>query len=137
MIDYTYVRRTIESYLNDNFTECVIQFENVPLSHDNPSELIALSDSNVDSVQAAMGDQGQICTGLLVVSIYTTLNTGTERSREIADVLSGLLAQQNIEGIAFRDTELKSIPAHPDDVYFLQQLYVSYIWGYGSQIDSC
>jgi hypothetical protein len=116
MKDYTKVREIIETYISTNFTEVEVQFQNLPLSTKSPEEYINVSDDEIDA---------EVWTGLIIISIHTKRNNGTERSRYIAEQLSSLLDNKDLDGIVFNEGVLRSLE-DDESPYFTQQLFIEY-----------
>jgi hypothetical protein len=119
MIDYTKYREIVETYLYDNFTECLIKYQNVALPDASPAEYVDIYDEIVET-------RNDVILGLLVFTIYTPKNIGTERSRQIASALSDLLDKREVGGLSFTTSELKNVPDTKESIYFKQQLVLNY-----------
>lgn len=134
MLDYTEVRRIFESYLKTYFTTCKIKFENVPLDTSELLEWIAIFDKPISAESTGMQETTALTTGVLIIQIFTPIDTGTERSREIAEILATLLGDENLSGISLATPELHN--ASPDPSFFQQNLIVPYSLVMG-QTETC
>lgn len=132
MIDYTSVRQTIEKHLGSNFSTCPMQRENVAINERQPNEYISLYDTITQSETISVGVVK--CNGMLTITINTKLGIGTNRSREIAENLDSLLANQEISDIVFKESELKSLPIKKDARHYQQVLLIPYIFAYNGTI---
>jgi hypothetical protein len=137
MIDYTTIRKDVETYLTENFSECVVVFENLPLPVDNPDELIEIFDETDYSQKSYLGADSQLIEGMISISIKTQRNSGTQRNREIAVILSALLADKVIGCVQFKDAEYKSVVQDTLSVYFLRYLHIGYVVDYGGLQSDC
>jgi hypothetical protein len=137
MIDYTTIRSDVESYLAGTFNECFILFENLPMPENEQSELIEVFD-DIDFTQlSSIGATTQMIEGTIVIHILTPRNTGTERNRQIAVVLSDLLAGKIIGSIQFKEAEYISVVQDTMSVYFQRNLHISYVVDYGGVEVNC
>jgi disulfide oxidoreductase YuzD len=114
MKDYTKVREIIEKYITENYSETIIEYQNVPLINDDPAEYISIYDEQIEN--------DNYYTGLLIIRIYTKIGIGTQRSKEIATALSTLIEKKEIEGIIFEDGCLRNVPETANDNYYQQDL---------------
>jgi hypothetical protein len=137
MIDYTTIRQDVESYLAGNFTECPIIFENLPMPKNDPDEFIEVFDEIDSTALTSIGASTQLIEGTIVIHIYTQKNTGTQRNREIAVVLSDLLAGKIIGSIQFQEAEYVSVVQDTLSVYFQRNLHIKYVVDYGGISDAC
>jgi len=110
MIDFTVIRKVVETVIVNNFTECPIKLENSYLATKDIPEWIAVFDKTNYSDTTGMGEETYLLNGIVTVQINTKLNTGTERAKEIAKSLSDLFNSKEIEGIAFHNPELYNAP---------------------------
>jgi len=136
MIDFTSTRRTIEMYLDSNFTTVPIVFENVGVPED-ADEFIAVRDAATDSQQMELGGDVVRKDGVLLIDIYTPLDNGTNRSRVLADELAALIELQQISDVAFRESELHTVGPVGDAEYFHQVLQTPYSVFYGQNEALC
>ena len=134
LIDFTITRQIIETYLRDNFTECPVQYENVPLSEDDPKEFIAVFDkvntNSTDTLQATSSP----CTGVIIIQIFTKLGTGTQRAREIGSILNALFGDKTISNINIQNGALFGIPTDPKAVYYQHNINFEYNFIYGENV---
>ncbi len=135
MIDFTFVRRTIEMYLGANYSETTMVRENVET--ETGDEYIALRDQATSSQSLDMEGSVVRKDGLLLIDIMTPLHDGTQRSREIADILAGLIEDTTIEGIIFTESELHTVGAVEGSQYFHQVLQTQYTFLYGAEDAPC
>jgi hypothetical protein len=136
MIDYTEIRRDLEFFLQASFTECVIKFENVQLTVIDPVEFIAVHDNTGESVKTQLGSPTQRTDGFVIIQIFTELYIGTERSKELATILSNMLVNQVIGDATYGDSELVTVGEIPESVYFQQNLRINYVFGAGGQCNA-
>ncbi len=134
MIDYTTIREIIESEIADNFTLCPVKYENVPLSDNSVDDYIEIFDRQSFSESTGMGDTSIHMGGVLIINIFTELNTGTARGRLIAQTLSDLLQSKNIEGLSLGVPELR--PAEPNESWYQHNLLIPYTTVTGN-VDGC
>jgi len=119
MIDYTRIRSSIESYLKTNYTETLIEYQNVPLSNNDVREYIKIEDEDIDT--------DLYHTGILIIRIFTSVGIGTDRSKQIASILSSLIGMNEVDGIVFKQGILRNIPQdNTNSVYFVQELSFEY-----------
>lgn len=124
MIDFTEIRRIIETFLQDNFTACPIKQENIPLVPDNPKEWIAVFEKSSFSESTGLGEDSYHLGGVFTFQIFTTLGTGTQRARELAVDLSDLFNSTDISGIAMQTPEL--YPGPDDPQWYRHHLVIRY-----------
>jgi hypothetical protein len=118
MKDYTNIREIIETYLSETYDMSVIKYQNVRLDIDNPKEYISIEDEEIEDTEYHRG--------VLIITIYTELFIGTNRSREIATFLSSLIEGKEINGIVFEEGVLRNIGEDMENNYFVQQLFFDY-----------
>lgn len=131
MIDYTITRSIIEKHISANFNTCAIIFENVS-NNQELVEYIELTDTIITSETISVGVVK--CDGMLTIHINTTIGTGTARSRSIAKELDLLLANKEIEGIQFTESELKPVPLEGKDKYHKRNLHIPYVFSNNGSI---
>ena len=131
LIDFTITRQIVEKFLMDNFTECPIQYENIPLPEDNPKEYIAVFDKVNTNFHDTLQSTSSPCKGVIIIQIFTQLGTGTQRAREIGSLLSSLLGAKSIDSIAFQNGSLFGVPTSPKDVYYQHSINFEYTFIYG------
>lgn len=124
ILDFTEMRRIVEDTLKTSFTSCSIQFENVTLNKSDLTEWVAVFDAQSFSDSTGFKEVAAYTKGVVIIAIFTPLNTGTERSRQLAEDLSTILANKNIEGVQFDTPELHN--AAPNETWFQQNLHVPY-----------
>lgn len=129
MIDYTYVRRTIENYLGDNFTTLPIVFENTTLEEED-AEHITLIDTDVASESMGMGDPAKLINGLVTIMIYTQIGSGTDTARAVASEILEMLNDIG-EPIAFTESLFNSIGLVEDQSLYQHNLSIPYSYIYG------
>lgn len=132
MIDYTTVARKVETFLSENFTDCKIQFENVAVKEKHNGSYISITDTIVESELISVGVVK--CDALMLISIHTKLGIGTDESRSIAKSLDTLLANQELDGIQFTESELKSVPITRESTNFIQVLQIPYVFAYNGDV---
>ena len=98
-------RSDIESFLNDNWSYTDIQFDNVSF---NPGdEYIRPTIFDGESSKISLGTYGaHRRVGVLIVQIFVKKNTGTSRSKVLADYLSGLFKDLKLSDIQFESPTL-------------------------------
>jgi len=137
MIDYTTIRADVESFLAENFTECPIIFENLPMPENDPTEFIEVYDDIDYTTLTSMGSDAQMIDGTIIIQINTPRNTGTQRNREIAVTLSGLLAGKEVGSTQFQQAEYISVVQDTLSVYFQRNLHIGYVVDYGGIEKEC
>ncbi len=138
MIDFTTIRRTIETELNDNFSTVPIMFENVGMpDQTDQDEFIAVEDQASFSEGTGLGDTVTHLGGVILIKIYTTRGEGTQRSRVIATELATLLADQQLTDISLQEASLHTAGDVDGSEYFLQVLQIPYSLLYGQNEASC
>lgn len=127
MLDFTSIRRIVEETFSNNFSACPVKFENTTLPKavgKAPKEYIAIFDNPAYSDSTGMGETTYLNAGIVIIQIFTPINTGTERSRAIAQLISDFLSSQSIEGMEFGTPELH--PAPKNDSWYQQNLNIPY-----------
>ena len=136
MIDYTIMRELVETYLINNFTLCYIKLENLSMPTPDPIEYVAVLDGPIDTMTPSMSKVGAYTKGTLIIKIYTEINSGTQRSKVIANDLANLLSGQHLsENLILGEAFLA--PSYDDAgeiPYYQQQLEVAYTANHGSPV---
>jgi len=135
MLDFTEFRRLIETHLQDNFSTCPIKFENVPIKREGLVNWIAVFDKPTFAQSTGFGETSALTGGVLIIQIFTPLDTGTEVSRSIADELAELIGNKELFGIALSVPELHSAPGNNE--YFQQNLQIPYLTVLGQEYGGC
>lgn len=135
MIDYTSVRRSIETYLATNFTAVPIQYENTHIGE--VKEFIALFDQESMSDQSEMGSDVVIVHGGLIIQIFTPLGEGSQRGRELASLLSNMINTLETDVLRFETAVLASIGQVEDADYYQQNLTIPYTYAYAGDEITC
>lgn len=135
MIDYVFIRELIETFLEENFTTVPIQFENLTI--DDVEEYISVEDTNDDSEQLGSGIEAYRVYGAITIKIYTPLNTGTERSKQLATELTTLLTKKEVSTFTFSVPILSSFGQVKDSSHYQQNLTIPYTYIYGQNENVC
>lgn len=136
MIDYTVVRREIESYIDANFNTVPMKFENTLLASID-TEHITVEDGDLSRNRLDVSDPivSQV-EGTLIIGIFTQVGIGTERGREIASELDSLLVNYNSD-IALSGSLLVSAGNVAESNLFRHNLSVPYTYVYGQTESNC
>lgn len=134
LLDFTTTRSSIEDYIDDNFSECLVKFENVPLRVDNPSEYVAVFDKIDTTEGETLQSSSAIVRGSLIIQIFTKRGTGTKRARAIAQAINDLLNGKTIGGIDFMHGNLFGVPEDPKNVYYQHNLVFRYSYVSGDSV---
>lgn len=138
VIDYTSVRRLIETFLNDNYSSTVIQYENTYVDVVNVSEYISINDVTSDTYPTDMGGGTITVHGAIVIQIYTELGSGTQRGREIASELTDLFKSESLSGLNLTVPEFNSFGQVEGADYYQHNLTIPYVYAYGAtELDAC
>lgn len=135
MIDYTSVRRSLETHIADNFSEVPVQYENRRI--DRAKEFIALFDQEADSLVSEIAGGVSMVTGIVIIQIFTELGTGTERSREIASILANITNGLQTDVLSFQSAVLSSIGQVDGIDYYQQNLTIPYTYAYAGNEIQC
>ncbi len=119
MLDLTTSRSIVEKYLGTNFTTCPIRFENVGMPEE-AATWISLTDKQDISGSTGLGETSAVINGSLIIGIFTILGIGTTTARSIAEELSDLLGNQELEGIAFQEPIFHGSPGGNSDIPWYQ-----------------
>lgn len=113
-MQYDRAQSLLEQYVQDNWTDTALQFDNVPFNSDLYREYVRCSVVFGESVQRTVtaGSYRQI--GLLVLSVFTKPGEGSARSLELANALSLLLTSKVVRSI---DTPILAINLKAPDVF--------------------
>lgn len=87
---------TIETYLNDGWTETPIAWENAPFEIPTSDPWIRATVIFHDNINAGLGSSCVLASGMIVIQIFVRYDTGTGRAIEIADALIALLQNRII-----------------------------------------
>jgi len=131
ILDFTEFRRVIENYIKANYTETAIKYENVDLDTSDLDEFIAVFDKPSFAESTGMGETSSLTGGNLIIQIFTPLNTGTDRAREIADILATALDGEVISGVALSTPELHASPNSTE--WYQTVLQIPYITVMGQE----
>ena len=135
MIDYTSVRRSIENHVRDNFTEVDVQYENTRIPE--ADEYVALFDQEGDAEVTEIGGGVSMVKGGIIIQIFTQLGDGTDRSREIASILTNMLNGLQTDVLTFGSAVLASIGQTEGIDYYQQNLTVPYTYAYAGNENLC
>lgn len=124
MIDYTTIREKIETEISDNFTECVVKYENVELEDSTVKEYISVFERQSFGEAVSMDETDFHYGGIIIINIFTELGSGTARARTIAQSLSDLLSSQDIDGLQTQEPELR--PGEPNESWYQHNLLIPY-----------
>ena len=89
-------RTSIESRLNSNWTTTTIQWENVDFDTPNNAPWVRLSILNGDSDYRAI-DSKKVHLGLIVIQLFTPINTGTATAKGYVDALAAIFDDQSFD----------------------------------------
>ena len=138
MIDYTTTRVVMEKYIDDNFNTCPIKFENVPLKTEGLPSWAALFDRPSVSEPVEFGeDVPYMSGGVLIIQIFTPLDSGTAVSRALAQELADLMGQKEIEGLVFQEPELHPVAPPKDATWYQCNLVIPYQTVMGQNAGIC
>jgi len=137
MIDFTTVRRLVETFLVDNFTTVPIQLENEHINVENITEFIALTDIGVDTEDMGSGTNVLRVDSNLVIQIYTELGEGVQRSRAIASELVTLLSTFSFDALTFTTPQFDTFGQVKDTDYYQQNLTFPYTYFFGDGETIC
>lgn len=108
-MSYILEKSTIEQFLNSNFLETLIKYENDEMN-DEVNEWIRVSIQNSKAYQASLGSNPLFrYVGIMFIQIFTKLDIGSGRAVEIADVLTQLFRAKRIGDIVFKVPSLQKI----------------------------
>jgi hypothetical protein len=133
MIDYSDIRRLIESRIASGFTLLPYQRENTFISPPD-SEHIEVTNTDMQSEQAAMGSTSRKITGTLVIEIFTRSGTGTDLARKAATSLCTVLSgEDSIPSVTFTGgAELIPVGHKEGSTLYQHNLTIPYIYQYGN-----
>lgn len=133
MIDYTAVRRSIEKHIDANFTEVAVQYENTRIPE--ADEFVALFDQEATADVTEVGGSVSMVKCGLIIQIFTPLGEGTERSREIASLLTNMLNGLQTDVLTFESAVLSSVGQTEGIDFYQQNLTIPYTYAYaGNEI---
>lgn len=102
-------KKTIEQYLQNNYTQTLVKFENDEMNED-VDEWIRISIQNSNSNQASLGDDAIFrYVGILFIQIFTKSDIGSGRALEIADSLTTLFRAKRINDIVFKVPSIQKV----------------------------
>jgi len=127
MLDYTEVRRSIETLLDTELTSLTVIFENTKLS-DTKQAHVTLTDADVKSEKLSMTENVYKVTGILTFHIFTESGTGTELARETASEIISLLEASDI---AFKEFTFSSVGKTEENYLYHHKLSAPYDYVYG------
>ena len=106
-MSFATTRRDIEGRLNSNWATTRIAFENVEFATPRTDEAwVRLNIFEENSERVSIGNPGcHRTSGLIVVSVFTPKNTGTQVARDYADTIAEIFRDQQFNGITCYETE--------------------------------
>jgi len=134
MIDYTLVRDTVARVLTSSFSECTVEYENVPLSNKSPKEVVSFYDDNV--ISSRISFDSTMTDGIVTFQIFTELGTGTERNRVIGKELAQLFQNKTIDGVDFGPAIFVAAAPIESAMYFQRNLLIDYTVNFGETDDT-
>ena len=138
IIEDTTVRRYVEKLCNDNYTATPIQHENTTLDVSEETEYIAVFDSTDTAEAFGIGGQEILVHGAIVVQIFTELDEGTDRGREIASELTQLLNSESMNNFNFATPQFDSFGQVEDVDFYQHNLTIPYVYAFGAEeFDDC
>ncbi len=119
MLDLTTSRSIVESYIGTNFTTCPFRRENVGVPNETET-WISLQDKQNVVNPTGMGESTMVAGGNLIIGIYHLRGEGTKVHRTIAQELSDLLGNQEIEGMVFQEPVFHGSPGDGENISWYQ-----------------
>ncbi len=112
------VRKTIETYMNSNWSYTSVGYINSTLDTDGLSEYITITIRPVDSEQVILGQPLNLSDGqrrdyVLFFQIFTDLGGGSGRAYELADFIEDLFNMKTLPTLEGRKIEFL-VPRPPD-----------------------
>jgi hypothetical protein len=138
MLDLTTSRSIVENHLEANFTSCFVRYENVGLPPEDKVWL-AVFDKQVLSESTGMGELQMMVNGSLIFQIFTPRNIGTAEARTIAQELSDLFANKEVESINFQESVFHGSPGVGDKEipWYQMNLVIAYTGIMGQELSQC
>jgi hypothetical protein len=119
-------RETVETTLGDGFTEVPISWANIAPKRVNEYVHPVIQSGKTSQITMGGVTKAYRRIGVVTFQIFVPKNSGTKRSREIGDLISGLFMGKQIDDIIFENVEF----AHVGDVEesFQSNVVVTYKW---------
>lgn len=138
MLDFTTQRQIVEEMLQDNFSTCAIRFENAKVPVKEEEAWIQILDKQNRSESTGFGESTSHVGGNLIIGIFVPRNTGTATARSIAQELSTLLGNKELEGLAFQEPEFHGSPGgDPNIPWYQMNLIIPYSGVFGQNYENC
>lgn len=120
------VRQSIETHLSTNFTSYPIKYENIPFdAPDNTSWIACHIKRNI--LPTPELDSSYEVVGMLILQVFTPLNSGMVVSNTIIDSLAVLYNNQyNISNLWFGDADIDDVGK--SDVWYQVNLSVPFTY---------
>ena len=119
-------RKSIESYLNTQYSTTVVEWDNIDFDQLSHSEYIScfIRPGKADLVSVGGSQRNYRRMGQLVLVIFTALGAGSKRSGDIADILVTLFQGKQIDDVQFKSFELVNVGK--DQERYRQNMYWYY-----------
>lgn len=92
----------IEQEFKDNWPHTPIANDNVQFDPQGMEEWVRLTDLNAYGKQASLGNSPLYrYGGMVVVQVFTELNTGSARAKQLVDLVTPIFRSKRISGIQF------------------------------------
>ena len=97
-----FIRQSIETRLNGNWTDTPIAYENTPFTPEKGEPFIAPYILTGEGEQASLGSVAvNRWYGLLDIALFVPLDSGTKRAMELVDQLIKLFYHYEVGGLTF------------------------------------
>lgn len=108
------IRKAAEGHFKANWPHTPVQWENVPFDPPQEEAWVRLTILHAPSLIETQGSGGfNRIVGLIVVSIFVPLDSGTRRARQYADMVYELFNRKRIGGLYFSATTVRDIGPDP------------------------
>ena len=132
MIDYTGVRKSIETLIDTNLSEVLVVFENTAVGPVNVEHIEVYDETNSAATMEIGGGVRRVH-GLLTVAIFTEAGIGTDRAREIASSIDLILRTPDVDDLDFQGSELYSVGYTKSGHLYQHNLITPYSYFYGQE----
>lgn len=132
MIDYSEIRRIVETKINSDFTDLPVEFENTFIDPPD-SEHVKVTTTETRSVGLDITGPGRLVEGDVIIQIYVSIGSGTDKARQAASSLHDMLYGENSEtSVYFKgEAELISIGRYNESPLYQYNLIIPYMYVYG------
>ena len=120
------LRQDIETHLTTNFTAYPIKYENVSFKPPNNTPWIACHIKRNSLPTPEINQTNYEVSGLLIIQVFTPLDSGTVESNSIVNTLATLYSNQSIINTWFKDAEI--IDVGESDTWYQVNLSIPFIY---------